>query len=174
MVLRYLSKFDLVIGSSSNSRFSHSKREADSHLLVEFIFDEWQILEARLAGADTCLLIVKMLDQTLLKKLYLYSLSLGMEPLVEVNNVEEMEIAIRLGAKVVGVNNRNLTNFEVDLDTTSRLMEKVPRDTIVCALRYVCRSNQSQSSVPFNFVKFFGNPYRKRCATKLYQLKKMY
>ncbi|PSN66184.1 hypothetical protein BS50DRAFT_495928 [Corynespora cassiicola Philippines] len=103
-------------------------------LRKEFVFDEYQILEARLAGADTVLLIVKMLDQALLKRLFLYSQSLGMEPLVEVNNVEEMEIAVNLGSKVIGVNNRNLVNFEVDLDTTSRLMDMVPKETIVCAL----------------------------------------
>ncbi|ORY14415.1 putative anthranilate synthase multifunctional protein TrpC [Clohesyomyces aquaticus] len=103
-------------------------------LRKEFIFDEYQILEARLAGADTVLLIVKMLDEALLKRLYLYSQSLGMEPLVEVNTVEEMQIAITLGSKVIGVNNRNLTNFEVDLETTSRLMEGVPKETVVCAL----------------------------------------
>lgn len=103
-------------------------------LRKEFVFDEYQILEARLAGADTILLIVKMLDLTLLQRLYQYSQSLGMEPLVEVNNIEEIEIAVKLGSKVIGVNNRNLTNFEVDMDTTSRLMGLVPRDTIVCAL----------------------------------------
>ncbi|KAF2865166.1 indole-3-glycerol phosphate synthase-domain-containing protein [Massariosphaeria phaeospora] len=103
-------------------------------LRKEFIFDEYQILEARLAGADTVLLIVKMLDQVLLERLYLYSQSLGMEPLVEVNNVEEMQIAVNLGSKVIGVNNRNLVNFEVDLETTSRLMDMVPEETIVCAL----------------------------------------
>jgi anthranilate synthase / indole-3-glycerol phosphate synthase / phosphoribosylanthranilate isomerase len=103
-------------------------------LRKEFIFDEYQILEARLAGADTILLIVKMLDRNLLERLYKYSRSLGMEPLVEVNNVEEMEIAVKLGAKVIGVNNRNLTNFEVDLDTTSNLMSLVPNETAVCAL----------------------------------------
>lgn len=103
-------------------------------LRKEFIFDEYQILEARLAGADTVLLIVKMLDETLLKKLYEYSKSLGMDPLVEVNTEEEMQIALSLGSKVIGVNNRNLTNFEVDLETTSRLMSNVPSDTVVCAL----------------------------------------
>jgi len=103
-------------------------------LRKEFIFDEYQILEARLAGADTILLIVKMLDEETLKRLYHYSQSLGMEPLVEVNTVEEMKIAIKLGSKVIGVNNRNLANFEVDLETTSRLMEGVPAGTIVCAL----------------------------------------
>ncbi len=103
-------------------------------LRKEFVFDEYQILEARLAGADTVLLIVKMLHLELLKRLYKYSRSLGMEPLVEVNNIEEMEIAVKLGSKVIGVNNRDLTNFDVDLETTSRLMNQVPKETIVCAL----------------------------------------
>ena len=103
-------------------------------LRKEFIFDEYQILEARLAGADTVLLIVKMLEESALRKLYRYSQSLGMEPLVEVNTVEEMEIATKLGVQVIGVNNRNLANFEVDLDTTTRLMDKVQKGTIVCAL----------------------------------------
>ncbi|MCJ1462633.1 bifunctional tryptophan synthase trp1 [Pseudocyphellaria aurata] len=103
-------------------------------LRKEFIFEEYQILEARLAGADTVLLIVKMLEVSALGRLYHYSRKLGMEPLVEVNTVEEMDIATKLGAKVIGVNNRNLTNFKVDLDTTSRLMEKTSKETIVCAL----------------------------------------
>lgn len=103
-------------------------------LRKEFIFDEYQILEARLAGADTVLLIVKMLDEATLKKLYLYSQSLGMEPLVEVNTAKEMRIAVSLGSQVIGVNNRNLTNFEVDLETTSRLLDVVPESTLVCAL----------------------------------------
>lgn len=103
-------------------------------LRKEFVFDEYQILEARLNGADTILLIVKMLDTETLTRLYKYSQSLGMEPLVEVNTVEEMEIAVKLGSKVIGVNNRNLTNFEVDMETTTRLMEIVPKETILCAL----------------------------------------
>lgn len=103
-------------------------------LRKEFIFEEYQILEARLAGADTVLLIVKMLDEITLTRLFQYSRSLGMEPLVEVNNEIEMSVAVNLGSKVIGVNNRNLTSFEVDLDTTSRLLGQVPKETIVCAL----------------------------------------
>jgi anthranilate synthase/indole-3-glycerol phosphate synthase/phosphoribosylanthranilate isomerase len=103
-------------------------------LRKEFIFEEYQILEARLAGADAVLLIVKMLDEPTLKRLYQYSCSLGMEPLVEVNTSDEMKIALSMGSKVIGVNNRDLTSFEVDLGTTSRLMESVPESTIVCAL----------------------------------------
>ncbi|WYZ40155.1 hypothetical protein EsH8_IV_000496 [Colletotrichum jinshuiense] len=103
-------------------------------LRKEFIFEEYQILEARLAGADTVLLIVKMLETELLERLYKYSLSLGMEPLVEVQTAEEMTTALKLGAKAIGVNNRNLESFEVDMDTTSRLRSMVPENTIICAL----------------------------------------
>lgn len=103
-------------------------------LRKEFIFEEYQILEARLAGSDTVLLIVKMLETDVLERLYKYSLSLGMEPLVEVQNAEEMTTAIKLGAKVIGVNNRNLETFEVDLGTTRSLRSMIPKETIICAL----------------------------------------
>lgn len=114
-------------------------------LRKEFIFEEYQILEARLAGADTVLLIVKMLDQATLIRLYNYSQKLGMEPLVEVNTVDEMKVAVELGAKVIGVNNRDLTSFEVDLDTTSRLMDMVPQDTVVCALSGISGSKDVEA-----------------------------
>lgn len=103
-------------------------------LRKEFVFDEYQILEGRLAGADTILLIVKMLERELLERLYKYSQSLGMEPLIEVQNAQEMTVALELGAKVIGVNNRNLESFEVDINTTSRLRSMVPDTTIICAL----------------------------------------
>ena len=103
-------------------------------LRKEFILDEYQILEARVAGADTVLLIVKMLAPDLLQRLYRYSKSLGMEPLVEINTPEEMNLAKQLGAQVIGINNRNLTNFEVDLETASRLMTDIPQNAVICAL----------------------------------------
>ncbi|KAF8002186.1 hypothetical protein HF325_003151 [Metschnikowia pulcherrima] len=100
-------------------------------LRKEFIFNEYQILEARLAGADTVLLIVKMLqDAKLLQRLYEYSLSLGMVPLVEVNDAAELKAALSLTLNnsteeplIIGVNNRNLTTFDVDLGTTSSLVD---------------------------------------------------
>ncbi|KAI9313834.1 indole-3-glycerol phosphate synthase-domain-containing protein [Dichotomocladium elegans] len=103
-------------------------------LRKDFILDRYQILEARLYGADTVLLIVAMLDEEKLHDLYNYSKSLGMEPLVEVNNADEMARANALGAKIVGVNNRNLHSFDVDMETTTRLAKMVPSDTILCAL----------------------------------------
>lgn len=116
-------------------------REAVAHLpnrpcvlRKDFVVDRYQVLEGRLYGADTILLIVAMLDGPTLRDLYAYSKSLGMEPLVEVNNADEMARANALGAKLIGVNNRNLHNFDVDMETTSRLAEMVPKDTILCAL----------------------------------------
>lgn len=104
-------------------------------LRKDFIFDEYQIAEARLHGADSVLLIVAMLPAPRLQALYEYSRSLGMEPLVEVNNAREMDAALALGAKVVGVNNRNLHDFQVDMKTTSRLADMVrERDVVLCAL----------------------------------------
>ena len=104
-------------------------------LRKDFILDEYQISEARLHGADTLLLIVAMLPLTRLQALYTFSLSLGMEPLVEVNNAKEMEIALSIGSKVIGVNNRNLHSFDVDMGTTTRLVDMVrERDVILCAL----------------------------------------
>ncbi len=75
-----------------------------------------------------------MLSVDELTRLYKYSVSVGMEPLVEVQTAGEMATAVQLGAKVIGVNNRNLENFEVDLKTTSRLRSMVPEETILCAL----------------------------------------
>ncbi|RCI04851.1 bifunctional tryptophan synthase trp1, partial [Rhizopus stolonifer] len=116
-------------------------REAITHLpnrpcvlRKDFIVDCYQILEGRLYGCDTVLLIVAMLSDEVLHDLYNYSVSLGMEPLVEVNNAEEMARANALGAKLIGVNNRNLHSFDVDMETTSRLAEMVPEGTILCAL----------------------------------------
>lgn len=114
-------------------------------LRKDFICSEYQVLEARLAGADTVLLIVKMLDEKTLRRLYHYSQSLGMEPLVEVNTAEEMLTAKKLGSKVIGINNRNLTNFQVDLDTTSRLIDQVAESKIVCALSGIRNAKDIQS-----------------------------
>lgn len=118
-------------------------------LRKEFIFNKYQVLEARLNGADTVLLIVKMLSDSLLSELYNYSLELGMVPLVEINNAEELKTAIALSYAgndnskqeplVIGVNNRNLMNFSVDLNTTSSLIDDIKTndrqgDVLVLAL----------------------------------------
>ncbi|TFK44436.1 anthranilate synthase component II [Crucibulum laeve] len=114
-------------------------------LRKDFILSRYQVLESRIWGADTILLIVSMLPEALLKDLYTYSVELGMEPLVEVNNAKEMEIALNLGAKVVGVNNRNLHDFNVDMGTTSRLTTMVKgSDVILAALSGIASRDDVQ------------------------------
>ncbi|EFX40319.1 indole-3-glycerol phosphate synthase TrpC [Streptococcus peroris] len=84
----------------------------------DFIIDEKQIIRARNAGATVILLIVAALSEKRLKKLYDYATDLGLEVLVETHNLAELEVAHRLGVQIIGVNNRNLTTFEVDLQTS--------------------------------------------------------
>ena len=104
-------------------------------LRKDFILDEYQIMEARLHGADTVLLIVAMLPPARLSAMMTYARSLSMEPLVEVNGAEEMSAALDLGAKVIGVNNRNLHNFEVDMQNTTRLADMCTgKGVVLCAL----------------------------------------
>ncbi|BGP12828.1 hypothetical protein JCM10213_008089 [Rhodosporidiobolus nylandii] len=94
-------------------------------LRKDFILDPYQIDEARVYGADTVLLIVAMLTDEKLAALYAHSKARGMEPLVEVNNAAELERALAVGAKVIGVNNRNLHDFNVDMATTSRIADVI-------------------------------------------------
>lgn len=104
-------------------------------LRKDFVLSKYMIDEARLYGADTVLLIVAMLEPQQLKELYDYSVSLGMEPLVEVNNPTELSLALEIGSKVIGVNNRNLHDFNVDMSTTSRVNAALNgRDVVLCAL----------------------------------------
>jgi anthranilate synthase/indole-3-glycerol phosphate synthase/phosphoribosylanthranilate isomerase len=103
-------------------------------LRKEFIVDTYQILEARLYGADTLLLIVAILTDDEIRTFLDFSRMLNMEPMVEVNNAEEMKRAIALGAKVIGVNNRNLHDFTVDMNTTSTVASLVPEGVILAAL----------------------------------------
>ncbi|MBW0509309.1 hypothetical protein O181_049024 [Austropuccinia psidii MF-1] len=91
-------------------------------LRKDFILDPYQIDEARCHGADTVLLIVACLSKHQLINLFNHAKSLGMEPLVEVNNPEELHLALQIGARVIGVNNRNLHDFKVDMKTTSNLL----------------------------------------------------
>ncbi|KAG1782042.1 phosphoribosyl anthranilate isomerase [Suillus placidus] len=108
-------------------------------LRKDFVLSEYQVVEARLAGADSVLLIVAMLGKDRTRALLEYSMTLGMEPLVEVNSPSELLIALDVGAKVIGVNNRNLHSFTVDMSTTSGVAEVLEQkgktgEVILCAL----------------------------------------
>lgn len=102
-------------------------------LRKDFIVDEYQLVEARLAGADAALLIVAALEPARLAALIEAASGLGMDALVEVHDEDEVETAVEAGAEVIGINNRNLHSLEVDLRTTFRLLADVPAGTVVVA-----------------------------------------
>jgi indole-3-glycerol phosphate synthase len=102
-------------------------------LRKDFVVDEYQLLEARAAGADAVLLIVAALDGDRLAELMSAASDLGMDSLVEVHDEDEVETAVEAGAEVLGINNRDLHSLEVDLDTTFRLLADVPAGTVVVA-----------------------------------------
>ncbi|HYO25059.1 MAG TPA: indole-3-glycerol phosphate synthase TrpC [Lacipirellulaceae bacterium] len=100
-------------------------------LRKDFILDSYQLVEARAAGADAVLLIAECLDDCTLRQLHNEALDLGMTPLVELYDPENLPRVIAAGATLVGVNNRNLHTFEVRLDHTLRLRDSIPDE---CAL----------------------------------------
>ncbi len=100
-------------------------------LRKDFIFEPYQVYEARAYGADALLLIVAILKEQELVNLLSLSHELGMKCLVEVHHEKEVEVALRCGARIIGINNRDLNTFVVDLTTTEKLRRFVPRDRIV-------------------------------------------
>jgi indole-3-glycerol phosphate synthase len=100
-------------------------------LRKEFLVDPWQVAESRSLGADAILVIMAMVDDILAAALMAEAARLGMDALVEVHDEEEMKRAAGLGAELIGVNNRNLRTFEVDLAVTERLAPLAPKDTVL-------------------------------------------
>jgi len=100
-------------------------------LRKDFICDPYHVYESRAYGADSLLLIVAILTPEKLEELLQLSHELGMSCLVEVHNEAELEIAVDSGAKVIGINNRDLSTFNVDITTTQRLRPLIPKDRIV-------------------------------------------
>ena len=99
-------------------------------LRKDFIFDPWQVWETRANDADSFLLIVAALHDGLLRDLIELGRELGMEPLVEIHTAEELDRALGVGAKVVGVNNRDLKTLNVRVETSYELIERIPDDCI--------------------------------------------
>lgn len=108
---------------------------AHTHLVPvlrkEFIFDPYQVHEARAYGADAILLIVSMLDLDTLAALKELAESLGMQCLVEVHDESEMDVAIEVGAQVIGINNRDLRTFHTTLDVTDKLAHRAPSGCVL-------------------------------------------
>ncbi len=97
----------------------------------DFLVNEYQLLEARAMGADCVLLIVAALDAETLTRLNQFALGLGLDVLVEVHNEAELDLALALPNKLVGINNRDLHSFAVSLETTYRLLERIDKSRLV-------------------------------------------
>lgn len=100
-------------------------------LRKDFIFDEYQIYEAKVLGADAVLLIAAILSEEELIKLSRLAASLGLFCLTEVHNEEELQKVVRCKCDIIGINNRDLKTFHVDLNTTKRLAKLVPYDAVL-------------------------------------------
>lgn len=114
-----------------NEYLSEIKSQVKLPLLrKDFIIDEFQIFEAKAIGADAVLLITAALSDEALKMYLKRAESLGLDALVETHDEEEVKRALEAGASIIGVNNRNLRNFEVSLETSERLREYIPKDKV--------------------------------------------
>lgn len=99
----------------------------------DFVVDEYQIYQARVMGANAVLLIVSLLEKERLERYLNLAHELGLVALVETHDEEEVETALAVGAKILGVNNRNLKDFTVDVGNSGRLRELVPEDVVFVA-----------------------------------------
>lgn len=116
----------------NNKYLSDIAEKVDIPILrKDFIIDPYQIYHSKYLGASIILLIVAILDRNKLEEYLSLANGLGLDVIVEVHTEEELLVAIDIGAKIIGINNRNLKTFEVDLDTTKRLMELVPTNKLV-------------------------------------------
>ena len=102
-------------------------------LRKDFVVTEYQLLEARVMGADAVLLIVAALDDRQLTALIVAARRWGLATLVEVHDATELDRGLEAGAQIIGVNNRNLRTLDVDLDTSRRLIEQIPNSVVAVA-----------------------------------------
>jgi indole-3-glycerol phosphate synthase len=102
-------------------------------LRKDFIVDKYQLYEARAAGADAALLIAECLDDCNLRALFNEAVALGMTPLVELYDAENLKRVFDAGATLIGVNNRDLRTFQTDLEHTLRLRERIPDECVLVA-----------------------------------------
>jgi indole-3-glycerol phosphate synthase len=125
--LSVLTEGEFFCGSLKNLRDAR-KAVQFPVLRKDFIFDRWQVWETRANDADSFLLIVAVLDDSLLRELIALGRELGMEPLVEVHAREELDRALAAGARILGVNNRDLKTLAVRVETSFELIGHVPDD----------------------------------------------
>jgi len=127
--LSVLTEPEFFRGSLKNLRDARSAVKVPV-LRKDFIFDPWQVWETRANDADSFLLIVGTLSDTQLKELLALGRELGMEPVVEVHTREELDRALAVEARIIGVNNRNLRTLEIRTDTSLELIDAIPEECI--------------------------------------------
>jgi indole-3-glycerol phosphate synthase len=127
--LSVLTEGEFFMGSLKNLRDAR-KAIRIPVLRKDFIFDTWQVWEARANDADSFLLIVAILSDALLRELITLGREIGMEPLVEVHTSEELDRALAAGASIVGVNNRDLKTLTVRIETSFELINRIPEECI--------------------------------------------
>ena len=127
--LSVLTEEDYFSGSLGDLKEA-SKATKIPILRKDFIVDPWQVWETRAAGADSFLLIAAVLDDETLRELLELGRELKMEALVEVHSGEELARVLGAGARIVGVNNRDLRDFQVHLETSLELVESIPEDCL--------------------------------------------
>ncbi|MGB5325505.1 MAG: indole-3-glycerol phosphate synthase TrpC [Pseudomonadales bacterium] len=128
--LSVLTDVDFFQGSNNYLRLARDAGELPV-IRKDFIVDEYQVYEARAIGADCILLIVAALDDATMLRLHDLAVDLGMDVLVEVHDRAELDRALALPTRLIGVNNRDLHSFDVSLATTFGLLEVIPADRIV-------------------------------------------
>ena len=127
--LSVLTEEDFFLGSLADLKEARKAVQIPI-LRKDFIVDPWQVWEARAAGADSFLLIAAVLSDAALIELLQLGRSLKMEALVEVHSRDELDRVLRAGARVIGVNNRDLRNFQVRLETSLELIEAIPENCV--------------------------------------------
>lgn len=126
-----LTEEDYFLGAASHLRRVASRYPGLPLLRKDFVIAEYQIYQARALGASAVLLIAAILARGELERMIRLTRSLGMDPLVEVHDHRELEMALEAGADLVGINNRNLQDFSVSLETTLQLAPLVPPDVVL-------------------------------------------
>lgn len=131
-------------------------------LRKDFVVDEYQILEAKAFGADCVLLIASVLSPIEIQNLSKFAQALGLEVLLEVHNLEELETSITTSVNMVGVNNRNLKTFEVSLENSIQLVDKIPNEFVkvsesgissITAIKGLQKINYQGFLIGENFMK---------------------
>ncbi|HEY3347959.1 MAG TPA: indole-3-glycerol phosphate synthase TrpC, partial [Nitrospirota bacterium] len=152
-------------------------------LRKDFLFDPYQVYEARANGADAFLLIAAMLEASRMADLYMLGRELGMEVLAEVHDEHDLEKVLECGFYVVGINNRNLQTFEVDIKTTERLMSGITYDKVIVSesgiwtpddIRYLKKTGADAALIGESLMREadFGKKLKELADTRLRQEEK--